>query len=202
MWNFVVHTHFSVLQKDPETTSTSLSTRFFCCNFPLLFEASHTIQLTSCASARSTKNLPSRWLWTIVPLAAFLVGEKISRKSYPPGNQDVPPGRWFGKMGGRCHRSLKGSQTRPRFNGSLSLTDCTWMRLEVRSPTVDGRTPAPLNMVSKYHMIYRVLYIPGGAGFLPSTVVTEQDLGLEETRNVIALDIGMQPLERPGQQQT
>jgi len=114
MWNFVVHTHFSVLQKDPETTSTSLSTRFFCCNFPLLFEASHTMQLTSCASARSTKNLPSRWLWTIVPLAAFLVGEKISRKSYPPGNQDVPPGRWFGKMGGRCHRSLKGSQTRPR----------------------------------------------------------------------------------------
>ena len=90
MWNFVVHTHFSVLQKDPETTSTSLSTRFFCCNFPLLFEASHTIQLTSCASARSTKNLPSRWLWTIVPLAAFLVGEKISRKSYPPGNQDGP----------------------------------------------------------------------------------------------------------------
>ena len=74
------------------------------------------------------------------------------------------------------------------------------MRLE--SPTVDGRNPAPVDMVSKYHMIYRVLYIPGGAGFLPSTVVTEQDLGLEETRNVIALDIGMQPLEPPGQQQT
>lgn len=33
MWNFVVHTHFSVLQKDPETTSTSLSTRFLLLQF-------------------------------------------------------------------------------------------------------------------------------------------------------------------------
>lgn len=33
MWNFVVNTHFSVRQKDPETTSTSLSTRFFLLQF-------------------------------------------------------------------------------------------------------------------------------------------------------------------------
>ena len=32
-------------------------------------------------------------------------------------------------------------------------------------PTVDGRIPAPVDPI-----IYKVLYIPGGAGFLPSTV--------------------------------
>ena len=32
--------------------------------------------------------------------------------------------------------------------------------------TVDGRNPAPVDIPN----IYRVLYIPGGAGFLPSTV--------------------------------
>ena len=33
--------------------------------------------------------------------------------------------------------------------------------------------PAPVDMVDifKYRMIYKALYIPGGAGFLPSTVV-------------------------------
>ena len=35
--------------------------------------------------------------------------------------------------------------------------------------TVDGRNPAPVDMVV-YPIIYMVLYIPGGAGFLPSTV--------------------------------
>ena len=38
-------------------------------------------------------------------------------------------------------------------------------------PTVDGRNPAPVDMVG-YPIIYRVLYVPGGAGFLPSTVGT------------------------------
>ena len=37
-------------------------------------------------------------------------------------------------------------------------------------PTVDRRNPAP----GKYPKIYKVLYIPGGAGFLPSTVVISQ----------------------------
>ena len=36
--------------------------------------------------------------------------------------------------------------------------------------TVDGWNPAPVNRYV-YPSIYRVLYIPGGAGFLPSTVV-------------------------------
>ena len=36
--------------------------------------------------------------------------------------------------------------------------------------TVDGRNPAPVEVGSWNPIIYRVLYIPGGAGFLPSTV--------------------------------
>ena len=32
------------------------------------------------------------------------------------------------------------------------------------------RSPVDMVNTRKYHMIYRVLYIPGGAGFLPSTV--------------------------------
>ena len=36
--------------------------------------------------------------------------------------------------------------------------------------TVDGRHPAPTDMVSIPLYIYRGLCIPGGAGFLPSTV--------------------------------
>ena len=38
-----------------------------------------------------------------------------------------------------------------------------------RSTTVDGGNPAPVDM-EKTTIIYRVLYISGGAGFLPSTV--------------------------------
>ena len=37
-------------------------------------------------------------------------------------------------------------------------------------PTVDGRIPAPADIVNILLFIYRVLYIPGGAGFLPPTV--------------------------------
>ena len=32
------------------------------------------------------------------------------------------------------------------------------------------RSPVDMVNTRKYHTIYRVLYIPGGAGFLPSTV--------------------------------
>ena len=38
--------------------------------------------------------------------------------------------------------------------------------------TVDGRNPAPLDMVNP--IIFRVSYIPGGAGFQPSTVSSSQ----------------------------
>ena len=37
--------------------------------------------------------------------------------------------------------------------------------------TVDGQNPAPVDIILRtYPIIYRVSYIPGGAGFPPSTV--------------------------------
>ena len=39
--------------------------------------------------------------------------------------------------------------------------------------TVDGRNPANQLRLVVYPIIYRVLYIPGGAGFCPSTVVPQ-----------------------------
>ena len=39
--------------------------------------------------------------------------------------------------------------------------------------TVCGRNPAPVDMV-KHPIIYKVFYIPGGARFLPSTVLSPQ----------------------------
>ena len=53
-----------------------------------------------------------------------------------------------------------------------------WTRQHVRGATVGGRDPANqliyVDMIDiyicKYPIIYKVLYIPGGAGFLPSTV--------------------------------
>ena len=43
--------------------------------------------------------------------------------------------------------------------------DGTLVRVTLKEHTVDGRNPAPVI----YPTIYRVLYIPGGAGFFPST---------------------------------
>jgi len=40
-------------------------------------------------------------------------------------------------------------------------------------PTVDGRNPANQLRLVVYPIIYKVLTIPGGAGFLPSTVSQE-----------------------------
>ena len=52
----------------------------------------------------------------------------------------------------------------------------------VHETTVDGRTPAPVEVGSWNPMIYKVLYISGGAGFLPSTVLSngyQQLLGIQ-----------------------
>ena len=38
------------------------------------------------------------------------------------------------------------------------------------SATVDRRSPANQLRLGGYPIIYKVLYIPGGVGFLPSTV--------------------------------
>ena len=42
-----------------------------------------------------------------------------------------------------------------------------------KGTTVDGRNPANQLRLVVYPIIYRVFYIPGGAGFLPSTVSLE-----------------------------
>ena len=42
---------------------------------------------------------------------------------------------------------------------------------EFDNNTVDGRNPANHLRLVVYPIIYKVLYIPGGAGFQPSTVV-------------------------------
>ena len=51
----------------------------------------------------------------------------------------------------------------------------TKKKKEIIVNTVDGRNPAPADAVDIpvfiYIYIHMVLYIPGGAGFLPSTVV-------------------------------
>ena len=41
--------------------------------------------------------------------------------------------------------------------------------------TVDGRNPANQLRFVAYPIVYRVLYIPGGAGLLPSTVSSKFD---------------------------
>ena len=45
--------------------------------------------------------------------------------------------------------------------------------LSTSSHTVDGRNPAPVEVGSLSPIIYRAVYIPGGAGFLASTVHPE-----------------------------
>ena len=40
----------------------------------------------------------------------------------------------------------------------------------IESPTADGRNPANQLRLLVYPTICRILYIPGGAGFCPSTV--------------------------------
>ena len=44
------------------------------------------------------------------------------------------------------------------------------VKLRMFTGTVDGRNPANQLSLAAYLIIYRVLYIPGGAGFQPSTV--------------------------------
>ena len=43
-------------------------------------------------------------------------------------------------------------------------------KIQTPATTVDGRNPANQLRLVVYHIIYKVLHIPGGAGFLPSTV--------------------------------
>ncbi len=57
---------------------------------------------------------------------------------------------------------------------------------EAKFHTVDGWNPANQLRLVVYPMIYRVLHMPGGAGFLPSTVVpriwwTDNNWEIEQT---------------------
>ena len=45
--------------------------------------------------------------------------------------------------------------------------------------TVDGRNPVPVDMVV-YPIIYRVLYIPSGAGFLPTVPSKSEQILVKE----------------------
>ena len=55
---------------------------------------------------------------------------------------------------------------------------CYLVYTTLHHPTVDGRNPAPVEVV----FIHMVLYIPGGAGFLPSTVpLPKKDIGQHST---------------------
>jgi len=55
------------------------------------------------------------------------------------------------------------SVARIRFNKLITKAEIK------QNATVDGRNPASVDMV-RFPIICRVSYIPGGAGFLPSTV--------------------------------
>ena len=51
--------------------------------------------------------------------------------------------------------------------------------------TVDGRIPANQLRLVVYPMIFKVLYIPGGAGFIPSTVVMAYERIPNKTGNIL-----------------
>ena len=55
---------------------------------------------------------------------------------------------------------------KPGGNPLLQTKEC--LECSSNFTTVDGRNPATVDMIIKYPIIYRVLYISGGAGFLSS----------------------------------
>ena len=68
----------------------------------------------------------------------------------------------------RCHEG------EPAAGTPKSLTYGRSSHQSISGDAVDGRNPAPADMVDihRYRIIYRVLYIPGGAGFLHQQYVT------------------------------
>ena len=56
---------------------------------------------------------------------------------------------------------------------ALDQKEFRWSVIGLYCTTVDGRNPAPVDIMEIFRestIIYRVLFISGGAGFLPSTV--------------------------------
>ena len=56
---------------------------------------------------------------------------------------------------------------------------------------VDGRNPVDMVNIRYYPIIYRVLYITGGAGFLPSTVLIIESAGLAGVSSEVGFDNGL-----------
>ena len=69
---------------------------------------------------------------------------------------------------GASHRPSNPERTLPRPACSNEKKRC--LREDFIHPTDDGRNPAPVDMLN-IPLFYRVLYISGGAGFLPSTLL-------------------------------
>ena len=71
-----------------------------------------------------------------------------------------------------------------RLDGVLGLQLVSWFRGKSsfeghkKLTTVDGRNPSPVAVGSwsVYHIIYQVLYIPGGAEFVPSPVLMGHEI--------------------------
>ena len=53
---------------------------------------------------------------------------------------------------------------------------CIWLKYMEIFRNTDGKDPSPVDVVV-YPRIYRGLYIPGGAGFLPTVSHEIQDAG-------------------------
>ena len=93
----------------------------------------------------------------------------MSRSCYflsppPPPPPSRVDNRHTAKTGGDFFRRSRAAERRK--NRVLSFT--AW-DVNKNHHTVDGRNPAPADN-GKYPIIYKVLYNPGGAGFLPSRV--------------------------------
>ena len=85
----------------------------------------------------------------------------------PETNSEFTPEKW---MVGRKKPILSFWVERPIFRGKLAVSfrECSWVGVFSRN-MVDGRNPAN-QLIVVNPIIYKLLYIPGGAGFLPSTV--------------------------------
>ena len=71
----------------------------------------------------------------------------------------------------------------PSYDGELWACYVTWLwKGTIRFHHCPSRLMEEIRLTGwygKYHVIYRVLYIPGGAGFLPSTVSGLSDIHWE-----------------------
>ena len=77
-----------------------------------------------------------------------------------------------GEHSARCKLSKKNNMSSLVKNDSRKISELWFFLSNLCCPTVDGRNFAPVDMVV-YPIMFRALYSPGGAGFLPSTVCSQ-----------------------------